>query len=63
MKIKFLIKILGVMGKFILKLRLKAGGMSDKRLNLTREILSVLKIIKMYTWEAFFHKKLCDARL
>ncbi|XP_066159001.1 probable multidrug resistance-associated protein lethal(2)03659 [Euwallacea fornicatus] len=46
----------------ITNLRLKVGKMADKRLQLTQEALSVLRIIKMYTWEMFFFNRICDAR-
>ncbi|XP_066158997.1 probable multidrug resistance-associated protein lethal(2)03659 [Euwallacea fornicatus] len=51
-----------VLSKTITKMRLKVGKMADKRLQLTQETLSALRIIKMYTWEPFFYNRICDAR-
>ncbi|CAG9762985.1 unnamed protein product [Ceutorhynchus assimilis] len=51
-----------ILSKFVLKLRLKVGKKADERLQFTREILSAIKIIKMYTWEMFFHRRICEAR-
>ncbi|KAL1491217.1 hypothetical protein ABEB36_011848 [Hypothenemus hampei] len=50
------------LSKTITKMRLKIGKMADKRLQLTQEALSALRIIKMYTWEEFFYERICDAR-
>ncbi|EFA04139.1 probable multidrug resistance-associated protein lethal(2)03659 [Tribolium castaneum] len=44
------------------KLRMKMCKKTDDRLQLTQETLSAIKIIKMYTWEKFFDKKISDAR-
>lgn len=44
------------------KFRLRSSIKTDKRLELTQEILSAIKIIKMYTWERFFEKKIGEAR-
>ncbi|XP_030754743.1 probable multidrug resistance-associated protein lethal(2)03659 isoform X2 [Sitophilus oryzae] len=52
-----------LVAKAVMKMRLKVGKMADKRLELTREALSSLKVIKMYTWENFFHNRICTARL
>ncbi|XP_050303780.1 probable multidrug resistance-associated protein lethal(2)03659 [Anthonomus grandis grandis] len=51
-----------ILSSIVLKLRLQVGKLTDMRLHFTREILTILKIIKMYTWETFFHKRLCEAR-
>ncbi|CAG9771150.1 unnamed protein product [Ceutorhynchus assimilis] len=50
------------LSRIITKLRLKVGKMADKRLQLTQEALSALRIIKMYTWELFFNQRIYDAR-
>ncbi|XP_063913861.1 probable multidrug resistance-associated protein lethal(2)03659 [Zophobas morio] len=42
--------------------KLKCSQKTDERLNLIREVLSAIKIIKMYTWEKFFEDKISDAR-
>ncbi|XP_066261397.1 probable multidrug resistance-associated protein lethal(2)03659 [Euwallacea similis] len=51
-----------ILTRTITNLRLKVGKMADKRLQLTQEALSALRIIKMYTWEMFFFNKICSAR-
>ncbi|KAJ8931651.1 hypothetical protein NQ314_015403 [Rhamnusium bicolor] len=44
------------------KIRLKAGTNSDERLQVTQQTLSAIKIIKMYTWESYFEKKISKSR-
>lgn len=51
-----------ILSKTITNLRLKVGKMADKRLQLSQEALSALRIIKMYTWEMFFFDRISLAR-
>ncbi|KAL1506357.1 hypothetical protein ABEB36_005737 [Hypothenemus hampei] len=51
-----------LLSKFILTLRLNASKLTDNRLFLTKEVLTILKIIKMYVWEEFFLRRLYQAR-
>ncbi|KAL3286637.1 hypothetical protein HHI36_001136 [Cryptolaemus montrouzieri] len=48
--------------KVIKNKRTKSNEKSDERLQLTQEILASIRIIKMYTWEKFFSKRITDAR-
>ena len=50
------------MGKMAAGLRMKMCKKTDDRLQLTQETLSAVKIIKIYTWEKFFNKKIAEAR-
>lgn len=43
-------------------LKLKCSQKTDTRLELLKEVLSAIKIIKMYTWETFFETKIKSAR-
>ncbi|XP_063913978.1 probable multidrug resistance-associated protein lethal(2)03659 [Zophobas morio] len=49
-------------GKLAYNYRLKCSIKTDERLEITQEVLSAIKIIKMYTWEKYFERKICDAR-
>ncbi|XP_074030946.1 probable multidrug resistance-associated protein lethal(2)03659 isoform X3 [Leptinotarsa decemlineata] len=49
-------------GKYITKLRLETGEKTDERLQVTQEVLSTIKTIKMYTWEQYFKEKINQAR-
>jgi ATP-binding cassette subfamily C (CFTR/MRP) protein 4 len=49
-------------GAMAYKLRLECSGRTDERLELIKEVLSAIKVVKMYTWEKFFEKKIGDAR-
>ncbi|CAG9854959.1 unnamed protein product [Phyllotreta striolata] len=51
-----------LIGKFINKLRTETCEKTDQRLQLTQEILTAIKIIKMYAWEEFFERKIDSAR-
>lgn len=51
-----------LLSKMVTKMRLKVGKMADKRLQLTQEALSALRIVKMYTWEYFFEDRIYAAR-
>ncbi|XP_060521459.1 probable multidrug resistance-associated protein lethal(2)03659 [Cylas formicarius] len=49
-------------GKRIKNLRLELAHKTDQRLQATQEALSAIKIIKMYTWEKIFAKKVEEKR-
>lgn len=49
-------------GKWIMRYRLKTSKKTDERLQLSQEIISTIRIIKMFTWEEFFTSKLNAAR-
>ncbi|CAG9817751.1 unnamed protein product [Phaedon cochleariae] len=49
-------------GNRIKNLRMKMNKRTDERLQVTQEMLSTIKIIKMYTWETFFAGKIDVAR-
>lgn len=46
----------------IKKLRIKVQKYSDERLQKLQETLSIIKIIKMYTWEQFFYERISKSR-
>ena len=61
----FLIVILPIqslIGGLFSKMRLKAAEFTDERLRLIDEFMNAIKIIKFYTWEIQFAKKINDAR-
>ncbi|XP_063913975.1 probable multidrug resistance-associated protein lethal(2)03659 isoform X2 [Zophobas morio] len=58
----FIIPLQVLLGKLTSTLRLKGSKMTDRRLQVTQETISAIKIIKMYTWEIFFGKKISEAR-
>ncbi|XP_042894914.1 ATP-binding cassette sub-family C member 4-like isoform X1 [Parasteatoda tepidariorum] len=41
----------GLMGKLFSKLRIKTAGLTDERIRLMNEIISGMRVIKMYGWE------------
>ncbi|KAK4879945.1 hypothetical protein RN001_008091 [Aquatica leii] len=49
-------------GKFTSKFRLKTAAKTDERVKITQEILTAMRIIKMFTWEFFFRKKINTIR-
>ncbi|XP_060522778.1 ATP-binding cassette sub-family C member 4-like [Cylas formicarius] len=49
-------------GKLITNLRFDLSRKTDERLQTTQETLSAIKIIKMYTWEQVFSKKVEEKR-
>ncbi|KAF7278635.1 hypothetical protein GWI33_008153 [Rhynchophorus ferrugineus] len=56
------IVIQALLSRTLMRMRLKVGKMADTRLEMTKETVASLKMIKMYTWEDFFQKRICDAR-
>lgn len=53
-KLQFIVFV----GKAASLRRLKMARKTDERLQLTTEVLSAIKTVKMYTWEGFFESKL-----
>ncbi|XP_074031341.1 LOW QUALITY PROTEIN: probable multidrug resistance-associated protein lethal(2)03659 [Leptinotarsa decemlineata] len=54
--------IQGFIGNWTIKVRLALGKKCDERLQIIQESLSFIKIVKMYTWESYFIKKINTAR-
>uniref|UniRef100_A0AAR5PJR0 Multidrug resistance-associated protein lethal(2)03659 n=1 Tax=Dendroctonus ponderosae TaxID=77166 RepID=A0AAR5PJR0_DENPD len=50
-------------GKCIKNLRLDLSKKTDERIQITQETLSAIKIIKMYTWEKVFVRKVEEKRI
>lgn len=50
------------LGTVIYKKRAGANAKSDERLELTQEVLTSIRVIKMYTWGRFFKEKLIVSR-
>ncbi|KAK9884044.1 hypothetical protein WA026_004979 [Henosepilachna vigintioctopunctata] len=48
--------------KIVKNKRTYSNAKSDERLQLTQEILAAIRIIKMYTWEKFFSRKITETR-
>ncbi|KAK5646545.1 hypothetical protein RI129_005009 [Pyrocoelia pectoralis] len=44
------------LGKWTARYRLKTAAKTDERVKITQEMLTAIRIIKMYTWERFFSK-------
>ncbi|XP_025835574.1 probable multidrug resistance-associated protein lethal(2)03659 [Agrilus planipennis] len=58
----FLIPVQAVLGKLAARIRAKTAIMTDKRLKLTQEVLNAIKVVKVYTLENLFMKKLGQIR-
>ncbi|XP_044266944.1 probable multidrug resistance-associated protein lethal(2)03659 [Tribolium madens] len=54
--------IQALLGKMAYNLKLKCSRKCDERLEFLKEVMSAIKIIKMYTWETFFETKINNAR-
>ncbi|XP_046853330.1 ATP-binding cassette sub-family C member 5-like isoform X2 [Xenia sp. Carnegie-2017] len=54
--------IQGIVGKYSGKFRGKAVRITDQRVKLMNEVLSCIKLIKMYAWEKSFAKVIGDIR-
>jgi ATP-binding cassette subfamily C (CFTR/MRP) protein 4 len=52
----------GMLGTLFGKLRLKTAMRTDKRMRILNEIISAIRIVKMYAWECLFAKMVVDAR-
>ena len=52
----YLLLSAGWMGKVFSKLRMETAKRTDKRIEIMNEIISGMKVIKMYTWEKSFAK-------
>jgi len=50
------------MGKLFGKLRLKTAIRTDKRMRVLNEVISAIRIVKMYAWENLFSTLVSDAR-
>ena len=50
------------MGHWFGQIRLKVAGKTDCRIRIMNEVLSAMRVIKMYTWELPFSKLVRDAR-
>ncbi|KAF5294167.1 hypothetical protein FQR65_LT10878 [Abscondita terminalis] len=50
-------------GKMVSTYRLKTADKTDKRVKVTQEILTAMRIIKMYTWELFFSNCVSNLRI
>ncbi|KAF5294164.1 hypothetical protein FQR65_LT10875 [Abscondita terminalis] len=51
-----------LLGRLTSKYRLKSASKTDQRVKVTQEILTAIRIIKMYTWELFFSKSVHKLR-
>lgn len=54
---------IGWMGKIFSKLRLETAKRTDERIRTMNEVISAMRIIKMYTWEKSFAKLISHCRL
>lgn len=52
-----------ILGNIVAKQRKKNAAKTDERLRLIQEILTTMKIIKMYTWERFYTQKTNEERM
>lgn len=51
------------LGRKFSLIRLMSSKLAEQRIELTKEALNAIKIIKMYTWEPFFEKIINNTRL
>ncbi|CAH0557073.1 unnamed protein product [Brassicogethes aeneus] len=59
----FVLPLQAFLAKLVANWRLEMNKKTDERLQVMQESLSAIKIIKMYTWEECFVKKIVKARL
>lgn len=50
------------LGKIVAKQRKIGSSKTDERIRLMHELLTTIKIIKMYTWELFYTKRTNEER-
>ncbi|CAG9825248.1 unnamed protein product [Phaedon cochleariae] len=50
------------LGRWIKKLTLETSRRTDERLQITQEVFSIIRIIKMFTWEDYFTNRINLAR-
>ena len=58
----FFIPFQGVMGKLFSKVRLNTALLTDSRLKYMQEIVTGIKVIKMYVWTSSFANRVSEAR-
>lgn len=49
-------------GKFMMKCRMAGCDLSGKRIELSSEVLSSLRLIKMFNWEDYFYNRILKIR-
>eukprot|EP00924_Labyrinthula_sp_SR-Ha-C_P009620 augustus_masked-scaffold_22-processed-gene-1.38-mRNA-1 protein AED:0.01 eAED:0.01 QI:0/-1/0/1/-1/1/1/0/1128 len=57
-----MVPLQSLLAKTIIKVRVKAIGITDERVNLMSEILNAAQLVKMYGWEGPFSEKIAEVR-